>query len=658
MSIGESRIRDLASEERLFRDRLMLSVLVVFACLVLLGWRYTNLQVFNFEKFATESDRNRIHTLPVAPKRGLIYDRNGKVVAQNQPTHSLVLTIERIADFEQTLFDLQQLFDINEEAIEKFKQRTSRRKPYQAVPLLFKLNDDEISRFSVNRFRLPGVEVAAQLTREYPMGKEFAHVLGYVGRINEKDQEKLLADPEKKNQYAATSHIGKLGVEAYYEEILHGGVGSQHVETNAHGRVLRVLDQRDPQPGRDLVLTIDADLQSYIHKVLDKRRASVVVIDIRTGGLLAMVSTPSYDANAFVKGISRQHYAELSESIDLPLFNRSLQGQYPPGSTIKPMIGLAGLHHGLVDRYTSIPDPGWYKLPNDDRLYRDWKRTGHGSRVNMHSAVVESCDVYFYDLAFNLGIDRIHPFLSYFQLGERTGIDSTSEAKGLVPSRTWKRGTKNIQWFPGETLNIGIGQGYMLTTPLQLAVATAVVATRGEPIQPHLVSNIPRQELRANSDIVAEEDTYFDGVSHLDKDSGLDAVDPDHWNQIQLAMRDVIHSRKGTAQSIEEGASYMMAGKTGTAQVIGIAQGEEYDEEQIAERQRDHALFVGYVPYQKPEIAVAVIVENGGGGGSTAAPVARKVFDWYMDRRERRFDKPQGEQGLYANYMPQHRGLF
>ncbi len=645
MSIGANHIRDLAREARIFRARLFISMVIVVSLVLLLLWRYSSLQIVNYNKFATQSDRNRIHTLPVAPKRGLIYDRNGVVLATNQPTYSLVLTEERIVDLDQTLADLQQLFDINEDAITKFRQRVKRRKPYQAVPLLFKLSEDEISRFSVNRFRLAGVEITAQLTREYRFGESFAHVLGYVGRINAKEQERIVSDAELQNRYAATSHIGKLGVENYYEDALHGLVGTQLVETNAHGRILRVLEQRDPQPGKDIVLTVDAGLQRNIHNLLDGKRASVVAIDVNTGGVLALVSTPSYDANAFVNGISRQHYAALRESIDLPLFNRALQGQYPPGSTIKPMLALAGLHHEVINRYSTISDPGWYQLPNDDRFYRDWKRTGHGAKVDMHDAIVESCDVFFYDLAFNLGIDRIHPFLSYFQLGERTGIDSTSEANGLVPSRIWKQGTKGIQWFPGETLNVGIGQGYMLATPLQLAVATAMVATRGEHITPHLVSNMDTQNSRLSDTAKAMPNV-------------LQQVEADYWDQIQEAMRDVIHSPKGTAKSIASDANYTMAGKTGTAQVIGIAQGEKYDAEQIEERQRDHALFVGYAPFESPEIALAIIVENGGSGGGTAAPIARKVFDWYMERDVPKPETPQDHRGLYASLWASKSGLI
>jgi len=348
---------------------------------------------------------------------------------------------------------------------------------------------------------------------------------------------------------------------------------------------------------------------------------------------LSMVSTPAYDANAFVKGISRQEYASLSDSLDLPLFNRSLQGQYPPGSTIKPLLVLAGLYNQVIDRYTTVVDPGWYQLPNDNRLYRDWKRTGHGDKVNAHVAIVESCDVYFCDLAFTLGIDRIYPFLSYFQLGEQTGVDSTGEASGLLPSRSWKRAIKKQQWFPGETLNVGIGQGYMLVTPLQLAVSTAMIANRGRAVSPHLVRNVSL--VKDRSKFLAEANQYLGQISS------------DHWQQIQVAMKDVIHSPKGTANRIAEGLEYVMAGKTGTAQVIGIAQGEKYNEEEIAERQRDHALFVGYAPYDKPKIALSVIVENGGSGSATAAPIAREIFDWYLLKDQQ--TQPVSPQGLYVN---------
>lgn len=637
MRLDSYRLRDIAREAQLFRNRLLISVVVAVAMSLLILWRYTALQLFNFERFMTESDRNRIHTLPAAPKRGLIYDRNGEVLAQNQATYSLVLTKERVTDLDATLDDLQQLFDISPEHIEKFLQRLKQRKPYQSVPLLFKLNDDEISRFSVNRFRLPGVEVVAQLTRDYPGGIEFSHIVGYVGRINTREQDDILSDPEKKRNYSATTHIGKLGIEGRYESLLHGGAGTQHVESNAHGRILRVLDSKPPEPGQDLVLTVDAGLQRVAYDQVKDKRASVVVLEVKTGAVLAMVSTPSFDNNAFVKGISQRDYSLLSESIDLPLFNRSLQGQYPPGSTIKPMVGLAGLHHGLISKYTTVYDPGWYKLPNDDRLYRDWKRSGHGAKVDLREAIVESCDVYFYDLAFNLGIDRIHPFMRYFGLGEKTGIDSTGESSGLMPSRIWKQGTKNIPWFPGETLNVGIGQGYMLATPLQLAVSTAILANKGKPVRPFLVASDGQDLLEREQPLSNEP-------------NALSSVSDEYWQYVHQAMKDVVHSAKGTAKIIANDLEYTIGGKTGTAQVIGIAQGEKYDAEAIAERQRDHALFIGFAPFEDPQIAIAVIVENGGSGGSSAAPVAREIFDWYMQERPRK-SKPTQDRSLYASHV-------
>lgn len=645
------RLRDVAREEKIFRARMLQSLFVVVVLSLVILWRYASLQLINYERYKTESDRNRIHTVPVAPKRGLIYDRNGVILAQNQATYSLVITRERVEDLDATLADLQQLFDVSEENIEKFLSRLKQRKPYQSVPLLFKLSDDEISRFAVNRFRLTGVEVVAQLTRDYPEGKEFAHILGYVGRINSREQEDILLDDDRRKSYAATTHIGKVGLEGYYEETLHGEVGTQLVESNAHGRVLRVLDAKDSVPGQDLVLTIDADLQKKAFSLVDGNRASIVVLDVRTGGVLAMVSTPGFDNNAFVKGISQRDYSVLRDSPDLPLFNRALQGQYPPGSTIKPIIGLGGLHFGQVSQYTTISDPGWYKLPNDDRLYRDWKRTGHGKHVDLRDAIVESCDVYFYDLAFNLGIDKIYPFMASFGFGRKTLIDSTSESNGLMPSREWKRQKKKMPWFPGETLNIGIGQGYMLATPLQLAFSTAMVANKGIAPRPHLV--------KLDSDRPGNESTE-DGADNsytteIDLDL-LNSVTDQHWQHIHLAMKDVIHSKKGTAAALANGMQYVMAGKTGTAQVIGIKQGEKYDAEAIAERQRDHALFVGFVPFDAPEIAVAVVVENGGSGATSAAPIAKTIFDWFMIERTDRRRSNESETGLYARLEDRHKG--
>lgn len=606
-------IKDNHSEQRLYRSRIILSLIIVVIFFGVLAYRYANLQIFQYDSFVTQSERNRVHVQPVAPKRGLIFDTNGVLLADNQPSYSLVLVKERVEDLNNTLTDLQQLFDIDIKSIEKFKQRLKRRAPYQAVPLKFRLSEDEISRFAVNRYRLSGVEIKAQLVRNYPEAASLTHVVGYVGRINTSDQEDLARLETNKMNYAATDHIGKIGVEKFYESILHGQVGSQHVETNAHGRVLRVLQQDKPSPGVDLTLHINADIQNKIIQLMGDRRGSVVALDPNTGGVIAMVSTPSYDANPFVTGISTEDYAKLRESIDLPLFNRSLQGQYPPGSTIKPIIGLAGLHYRVISASSNVADPGWYQLPNDDRLYRDWKKGGHAHFINLHDSLAQSCDVYFYDLAYKLGVDRIHEFSAQFGLGARSGIDSTSERRGLLPSREWKKQNKNQPWFPGETLNIGIGQGYMLATPLQLAVATATIANRGVRPVPKLVKQVVEEKL-VNKHVFTVADDY--------------------WDQIIAGMEAVVHDPvSGTARGISRGLNYRIAGKSGTAQVISIAQDAEYDEEAILERQRDHALFVGFAPADKPQVAVAVIVENAGGGSTHAAPIARKVFDWVLEAK-------------------------
>lgn len=648
--VKREQLRDDESEKRLFQNRL--SFLLAFFSLIglaLLG-RYFSLQVINYQKFVTESNNNRIYTLPLAPRRGLIYDRNGVLLAENQPSYSLLITKERVNNLDELLIDLQQLFDIDDKNVEKFRRRLRNRTPYQGVPLKFKLTDDEISRFAVNRYRLTGVEVEAQLVRQYPLGEAFAHVIGYVGRINSKEQQKILERSETKVNYAATHHIGKTGLEKYYEMQLHGKVGSRYVETNAHGRVLNILQQENSIPGSDLQLYLDAELQQYIYDLLKDKRAAVVVLDVHTGGVLAMVSTPSYDTNLFINGISNDKFSELRESHDLPLFNRALQGQYPPGSTLKPIFGLAGLYYGVIDKNTKVRDPGWYQLPNDERYYRDWKRSGHGEYVDLKQAIEESCDVFFYDLAYQLGIDRLHEFSTAFGLGIKTGIDSVGERDGLMPSRQWKRKNKNSAWYPGETLNVGIGQGYMLSTPLQLAVSTSIIANKGLYIKPGLVKTESRHVDGWFSEALLDEDS--DSYATMDSRiniSDSSVVSDDYWNFIYDSMKSVIHGNKGTAKNISEDISYYIAGKTGTAQVIGIPQDAEYDEEEIAERQRDHALFVGFAPIENPEIALSVIIENGGSGSSTAAPIARSIFDWFLDN-EMKKKKKKKKGKVFANF--------
>jgi len=602
-------LKDSNREARIYGARTVTAVLLVCGLLALITVRYYSLQVTNYETYKTQSERNRVQLQPLPPKRGLIYDRNGVLLADNRPSYILSVVRERVADLDATLLALRALVPISDSDLEKFQKKVLRSRPYEAVPLRFRLTEDERARLAVNRHRLPGVVVDAQLLRHYPHGELFSHAIGYVGRINEQESWEL-----DETDYRGTFHVGKIGVEKYYEDLLHGTVGYQNVETNAHGRVLRVLERHDPLPGADLVLHLDIELQRTAYEALAGRRGAVVAIDPLTGGILALVSTPGFDTNLFVNGISSVDYSALRDSLDVPLFNRAVQGQYPPGSTIKPMMGLAGLESGLVTPDYSVSDPGWYRLPGDSRRYRDWilkiRGTGHAPRVSLNMAIAESCDVYFYDLARRLTIDRMYDYLHPFGLGERSGVDTTNERRGVLPSTRWKREAMAQPWYPGETLSAGIGQGYMLTTPMQLAVATNALATRGEHRSPRLVSTI-------NGEPVA--------VPLLERVPGS----PENWQAVHEGMHAVVHSARGSARKIAKGIQYEVGGKTGTAQVIGIAQNAVYKEEEVAERHRNHGLFIAFAPFEAPTIALAVIVENGG-GSSAAYPIARKVMDTWL----------------------------
>jgi len=598
-------LKDPYHEVRIFTARILVAALVMSIGFGVLGYRYFDLQINQYEKYRTESDRNRVQLQPLPPRRGLIYDRNGVILADNAPSFSLTITKEKIDDLEATLALLRSLLSIDDDDIEKFRERLKGRYPYQPVPLKFYLSEEEIAVLAINRYRLPGVEVEAEFVRSYPHGELFAHALGYVGRINEKELKAL--DPV---DYSGTHYMGKMGVERYYEDVLHGKVGYENVETNARGRVLRVLERNEPTPGRDLHLFIDAKLQQVTQEAFGDNRGAAVAIDPKTGGVLALVSTPSFDPNLFVTGISGPMYRELRDSLDRPLYNRALQGTYPPGSTMKPFYALAGLHYGVVTPATRISDPGVYQLPNDSRFYRDWKRGGHGT-VDVYDAIAQSCDIYFYDLAHKLNIDRLHDFIVQFGFGAQTGIDNTYERAGVMPSRAWKRKALKQTWYPGETLSAGIGQGYVLTTPLQLAVATAVIANRGARFEPRLVKS------------VGDHDIPVPEAKHVELPKQL-------WDVAIEGMRLVVHGERGTAKGIGKGMAYTMAGKTGTAQVVGYAQGIKYDASQVEKRKRDHALFIAFAPVEDPKIAIAIIVENGEHGASAAAPIARKMADMYL----------------------------
>ena len=635
-------LKDHYQEARIFSHRVLVAVIAIIGLLSILLGRFYNLQVVDHQNYVTQSDRNRVHVQPIPPNRGLIYDRNGILLADNRPSYTLSLIKERVDGLDQTLEILKGLVEIRERDIEGFHKRMKqRRRPFEAVPLKYRLNEEDIARIAVNEYRLPGVEVEALLVRDYPFGKLLAHSVGYVGRIN--DRELSNFDEDDDRRYSGTYTVGKIGLEKYYEDKLLGEVGYQYVETNARGRVLRVLERIDPQPGADLTLHLDIALQRVAMEALGDRRGSVVAIEVATGGVLSMASTPSYDPNLFVTGISYRNYNALNKSLDLPLFNRAIQGQYPPGSTLKPMLGLGALHTEVVTDRRTVRDPGYYQLEGSERLYRDWKRRGHGSHINLHKAVVQSCDTYFYDLAFRMGIDRIHEFGVNFGLGDRTGIDIPSERRGLWPSREWKKRARRLPWFPGDSLNVGLGQGFVLATPLQLATMTATLASRGHYKKPQLVRSVselpePNNFLDSEESFEQDELNALNGVETpvaktateaVTAAGGFIEVKSSHWDSIYKAMESVVHSPRGTAQSIRRGLKYRMAGKTGTAQVVGIAQGEEYDSAALAERQRDHALFVAFAPLDNPKIAVAVIVDNGE-KSSTSAKIARKVIDHYL----------------------------
>ncbi len=602
--------KDHHREANIFTGRAIVTILLVFVMLAILLTRYYTLQVVHYENYATQSDNNRVLIQTIHPKRGLIYDANQRLLAENRPSYALSLTPENIPKLSETIDLLKKLVDIDEDNITTFyKTLKSGRRPYQAVPLRYRLTEEEIARIAVNEYRLPGVEVEAQLVRSYPTPLLSAHTVGYVGKINDREWKKFTE--EERERYKGHQSIGKIGLEKYYEKELFGKTGFQHVEINARMRVLRTLERQPPVPGKDLHLYLDSRLQETAYTAMEGRRGAVVALDVKTGGVLAMLSTPTYDTNLFVTGISHRDYNALTGSLDLPLFDRTIQGNYPPASTIKPTLGLAGLDSRSITSKHSIFDPGYYKLENDDRLYRDWKRKGHG-RVNLHKAIVQSSDTFFYDMAYRMGIDHIHNYGKQFGLGDYTNIDIPNERKGLWPSRQWKKAARRLPWFPGDTLNVGIGQGDALATPLQLAVMTLTLANKGVRLKPQLVKSLG------------------DDPVELSVVSMMPDVTARHWDAIHKAMYDVVHASNGTGRRIGRNIHYKMAGKTGTAQVVGIKQGEKYDSEALKERHRDHALFIGFAPFDNPEIAIAVIVENGEAGSAAAAPVARKLFDAHL----------------------------
>lgn len=607
-----ANLRDPRRDARIVRQRLWWLVGFMGLAITTVLLRLAVLQFVNFDRYSVLAQDNRIRVLPVAPPRGLVYSRDGLLLAENRPGFSLVINQEKVDDIDAMLAAVSEFVSLGEEDLAAFARARRERGRFEDVVVKSGLTEQEVASFEVNGHRFPGLRVKAELVRHYPHGERFAHLVGYVSSISKTE----LAEVEA-SRYAGTSAYGKAGVERAYQDWLHGYPGSQRVEVNAEGRILRTIELEGARPGHDLFLNVDATLQEVTFEAMEGARGAVVVLDTRTGGLLALVSTPSFDPNSFVQGISRARYASLQDPRERPLYNRAIQGQYPPGSTIKPIVALAGLYHGVREPSEKTYCPGYYQLPGDPHRYRDWLKRGHGP-MNLVDAIARSCDVYFYDLSRDLGIDRLSGFLSEFGFGRPTGIDIPNEAAGLMPTPAWKQRRRGLPWFPGETLITGIGQGFTLATPLQLAEATLILANRGVAVVPRVVGQIENPNTQVASDRPIAERRV------------VPLTEQAWWDEVIAGMAEVVHGERGTARGSARGAPYRYAGKTGTAQLFQIAQDETLEEDEVPEHLKDHALFIALAPLDAPEVALAVMVENGGSGSRAAAPVARKVLDHYF----------------------------
>ncbi len=603
-------------QQEIFNFRLRLFIGICFALLLLgiLLARFIYLQAIRHDYYQTLAEKNRISVMPIVPNRGLILDRNGVVLAHNFSGYTLEITPSKVKNLQATIDDLATLVDIQPRDRKRFKKLQAESHDFETLMIRSRLSDEEVARFAAQQYRFPGVEIKARLFREYPFSEKTAHLLGYIGRINQTDVDRL-DENESLANYRGTDYIGKTGLEQYYEDELHGTTGIEQVEVDSAGRAVRVLSRTPPISGNTLILSIDAKLQDIAEQAFGEYRGALVAIDPANGEVLAFVSRPGYDPSLFVDGIDADSWKELNESPDHPLNNRALRGQYPSGSTIKPFMALAGLFYNTRSPSQTISDPGFYTLSGSSHHYRDWKKEGHGT-VDMFKSIVVSCDTYYYGLAVEMGIDNIYNFLSGFGFGKKTGIDLEGEASGLLPSQEWKMKRFKQKWYTGDTVSVGIGQGYSLVTPLQLAAATATLANDGIGYRPHLVREV--------------KNSVTNEIHKVENKPAFDIkLDPAHLDLVKRAMAAVTQPG-GTAVAASAGALYTIAGKTGTAQVVGMKQGEKYDASKISERNRDHAWFISFAPADKPRIAVVVLAENGGHGGGTAAPIARKVMDYYL----------------------------
>ncbi|MDE1250177.1 penicillin-binding protein 2 [Vibrio aestuarianus] len=625
---NRSQIRDYQAEARLFRNR---AIAAFIGIVVLVGILLTNLyhiQINQYQDYKTRSNDNRIKVVPIAPNRGLIYDRNGVLLAENRPVFSLEITPEQVKDMAETIARLQDILEISPEKIATFEKERRQTRRFNSIPILTQLTQEQVAIFSVNQHRFPGVSVTANLKRYYPYGAVLTHVIGYVSRINDKDLERLERE-EKAANYQATRDIGKLGIERFYEETLHGIAGYQEVEVNSRGRIIRTLKYVPPVAGKDIVLNLDIDLQLYVHQLLDGRRGSAVVLDPKDNGVLAMVSSPSYDPNAFVHGISGKAYNALLTDKNRPLVNRATLGIYPPASTVKPFIAVSALEEGVITTKTVRNDPGYWTIPNSKtKPFRDWLRWGHG-KVDITKALEESVDTFFYQIAYDMGIDRLSAWMMRFGFGDYTGIDIFEESKANMPTREWKMARHRTPWYQGDTIPVGIGQGYWTATPMQIAKATSVLVNHGKVIAPHLLRSTIKNGEEFSKQQLSDVETY----------PPINEVPKRYWDIAIHGMELVNHGKKGTARRSFYGSKYTSAGKSGTAQVFGLAENQEYNADELAEHLRDHALFTGFAPVEDPKLVVTIVLENAGGGSTNGAPVVRKVFDKALLGEETKAEK-------------------
>ena len=606
-------IRDHSAEANLFARRAFVGFVFVLGLVAVLITNLYNIQVKDHQDYQTRSNDNRIKVIPIAPNRGLIYDRNGVLLAENKPVYNLEVIPEEVDNLEKSLEQVSQLITITEQEKQDFLKDIKNTRRFKSQVLKARLDEADVATFSVNQHKFPGFSIEARLARYYPFGDTLTHALGYVAKLNRKELNKLEQEGQATN-YRATHDIGKLGIEKYYEQLLHGQVGSQRVEVNNRGRVIRTLSMLPPQPGSDLVLTLDIGLQQIAQHALKDMRGAVVVMDAKDGGILALYSNPSYDPNLFVHGISSKNYKALLNP-DRPLINRATQGRYAPASTIKPHMAILALEENMVTEGTTMWDPGFFEIRNVEHKWRDGKRWGPG-HVDVYKAIEESCDTYFYDTAYRLGITKISNFMAHFGFGDLSGIDIHEETTAILPSKEWKENRFKESWWRGDTISVGIGQGYWTATPIQIANATNILVNKGINHPPHL-AQVAKKE---------------DDVTQINNEEKPPVVlnNPDNWRIAIDAMHNTVTKVTGTAHKAFKGVNYDPAGKTGTAQVVSIAQGEKYDAESLKERQRDNAIYVGFAPYNNPQIVVSIVVENNGGGSTVGAPIARQLMDYYF----------------------------